>query len=507
MAKINVRLQYPYSREYEWITYMDDIDLDEERKKDILNGKGFVIKSPKPIKDDLKDPNGIFSTKYGPTLDDMNAFQDRYKCQCGYMRSKIMNESECPLCHTRVKYIDDDFSYFGWIILKEKYHIIHPSLYMTLCKFFGPDRFNDIIHFTKEVDKDGKIKERKPSKNSPFNGIGMMEFYDRYDEIIDYYANKFSKSQSKQEYYYILKRKKNTVFTHSIPVFTTLLRPYRVDGSELHFEGTNAIYKILAHLVAYVNNDHTKMANKELIQKQYLINIQDKIKELYDEINNILSGKKGQIRQLYGGRFNFTSRSVIVPTSTLQIDEVVISYQALCGLLQQVIINILHKSYNMSYNGAYVYFDQHRKQEDPIIVGIINGLINARKAEGRRGIPLVINRNPTISFGGVVGVYCVGISNGYTMGISLQIIKGLAADFDGDTLNLLYIINREFEEGVMAIFNPRNNFMISKNDGMFNPEVNHQRDTIINGNTLIRLGRDKYTEEQLAKIALAKTMP
>ena len=210
------------------------------------------------------------------------------------------------------------------------------------------------------------------------------------------------------------------------------------------------------------------------------------------------------IRTLFGGRFNFTSRSVIVPKSNVKIDEIELSYQCLCGLLQQVIINILNKSYNMSYNMAYEYLDEHRKEPDDIIYSIIVGLIESKKREGKRGLPIIINRNPTINFGGIVGVYCVGISSGYTMGISLQILTGLAADFDGDTLNILLIINNEFCDRVMAIFNPRNNFMISKNDGMFDSAVNHKRDTIINANTMIRLSRDKYTKEQLEKIEMAK---
>ena len=504
MPKITVRSHFPYSDEFTWITEMVDIDLDEERIKDVVSGRGFIIKSPKPIKEDLKDPDGIFSNKYGPTLDDINPYQDRYKCDCGYMRGKVNNDQPCPICHTKVKYVDDNFGYFGWAVLKEPYHVIHPSLFITLSKFIDNDTFLNIIKFSKEIDKDGNIAETKAPKNEPYYGIGMMGFYDKFEEIMEYYANKY-KSKSKQEYYQVLMDAgKKKIFTHSIPVFTTLLRPYRVEGGDLHYEGINAIYKLLVALFANVSNDTNKIDKKEVIQNKLLYDAQMKIKELFDEIIKIFSGKKGSLRQLFGGRFNFTSRSVIVPDSTIKIDEIKLSYQCLCGLLQQVIINILRRSYNMSYNDAYEYLDEHTKERDPIIESIINGLIESAKREGKRGLPMIINRNPTINFGGIVGVYCVGISSGYTMSISLQIITGLAADFDGDTLNILYLINKDFCDAVMATFNPRNNFMISKNDGMFDPAVNHKRDTIINANTMIRLSRKYYTDEQLKKIEEAK---
>lgn len=67
--------------------------------------------------------------------------------------------------------------------------------------------------------------------------------------------------------------------------------------------------------------------------------------------------------------------------------------------------------------------------ENPIIRQIIEGLIRA----SGRGIPVLINRNPTISYGGILQMYVSKISTGYTMAIPLPILEGLAADFDGDT--------------------------------------------------------------------------
>lgn len=197
---------------------------------------------------------------------------------------------------------------------------------------------------------------------------------------------------------------------------------------------------------------------------------------------------------------NYTARSVIVPGPDLRIDEVKLSYQCLCGLLQQPIINILHKTYSMKYNDAYKMLHESMHNENPIIRQIIDGMI---KSSGR-GIPLLINRNPTISLGGIIQVYCVGISTGYTMQLSLQVLEGLAADFDGDTLNILWIINHDFQEAAEYVFNPRNSMYISKNDGMFNNSYNYKRDSIINMNTLVQLSRSNYTEAQFEKIIQAQ---
>ena len=41
--------------------------------------------------------------------------------------------------------------------------------------------------------------------------------------------------------------------------------------------------------------------------------------------------------------------------------------------------------------------------------------------------------------------------------------------------------------------------IISKNDGMFNSDYNHQSDTIINMNTMINLSREYYSKDRISK--------
>ena len=135
------------------------------------------------------------------------------------------------------------------------------------------------------------------------------------------------------------------------------------------------------------------------------------------------------MRTLFGGRFNYTARSVIAPDSTLRSDQVKLSYHCLCGLMQQIIINILHKSYNMTYNIAYKYLYEHMSIPDQKIITILEGLI--RDSDG---IDVIINRNPTISLGSILAMKCIGIEYNYTMSMPVSVLKGLAADFDKITV-------------------------------------------------------------------------
>lgn len=290
-AKINVSLHYPYSEEYDYESYLEHINLDREKVKDVTSGNGFIVSSPKAIKDDIKDEYGIFSSKFGQTLQDVNPYGNRYRCKCGAMFTRFNNGMTCPICGTQVKYVDDNFTYFGWIVLKDPYHIIHPNLYMNIASLIGGTTFNDIITPNDKKDEDGNEIEPIRSKDEPYKNIGISRFYELFDEIIDFYV---AKRPDKRDHYDLLKENRDKIFIQSIPVYTIHLRPYKLEAGELHYEGNNEIYNMMAHLVAKINDDRYKInRSRSKPKEQLLYNLQMKYMVLDEEINKILSGKKG----------------------------------------------------------------------------------------------------------------------------------------------------------------------------------------------------------------------
>jgi hypothetical protein len=104
-------------------------------------------------------------------------------------------------------------------------------------------------------------------------------------------------------------------------------------------------------------------------------------------------------------------------------------YAELVIVLQQRIINVLHRTYNITYQDAYNKWFAAVSKEDDTIIKIIELLIhNSCNGEG---LPVIINRNPTISYGSILQMFCVGINFNFTMSVPLQVLKPLAADFDG----------------------------------------------------------------------------
>ena len=376
---------YPYNAEFFYTTSLCRVNLDAKRQESIAKGKGFIISRPQSsTKKDMKDPESIFSYKFGQTLGDVNPFGNRYKCDCGLLTKKINAGLTCPQCGSKVRYVDDDFEYFGWMVLSDPYYIFHPNLFKSLQAFIGKDTIENIINPVDAKDIDGHTISNKGKKDEPFFGIGILGFYERFDEIMEYYKNK-----GKKEYYNDIMDNRENIFTQSIPVYTSLLRPLKVDGKKFHFEETNATYNMMAKLVSYINNTKLSINKKKKPKNQLLYDLHTKYMELYEKIEAILAGKKGTIRSLFGGRYNFSARSVIVPDASLRIDEIKLSYYGMVELMQQTIINVLQKSYNMTYNDAYNEWYRAQLEPNEKMIQIIKGLIK----DSPRGIPVLINRN------------------------------------------------------------------------------------------------------------------
>lgn len=517
--KIDINLSYPYDPDYEYSTRLERINLDEERVNDIITNKGFIIAPTQGIKKDVKNPFSIFSNKFGQTIKDVNPFGNRYKCECGYTQKKINNGVICKICGKPVRYVDDDYEYFGWIVLK-KYWIIAPAFYQALRSFIGKD-FDEIIKFECEVDDDGNQYEKEKPKDKPYYYIGLIEFREKFDEIMEFYKNKNKKKIDK---YNDIMQNRDKIFTQSIPVYSALLRPFDIDRFVCSYESTNSGFYMINKYVTALNADSnfgdlkfrikslTFTKNKRIERKptlDLLWKLQLKVDQLYDMVIEIIKGKKGNIRTLFGGKCNFVTRNVITADPSLRIDQVKLPYAALVELLQQSIINILTKTYNLSYTDAYTKWYYASIKKDKTILDIINNIIQNALPD-HRGLPVIINRNPTISYGSILAMYCIGCSDEgdsfeYIMKVPLQILPLLAADFDGDVLNCLYVINRVFWERANEIFNPRNAFYISRNDGLFNNEVNHQKDTLINATMLVELGQDIYTDDDLNNVLRIKS--
>lgn len=487
---------YPDFKDFECTTKLEIVNLDAFRLESIRTGRGFRVKSNyKNIKKELKNPDGIYSNKFGRTLADVDEYGNRYKCDCGKTISRINEGTTCPYCHTKVKYVDDDFGFNGFLVLDD-YYIIHPKMFETLKRFFGAETLNNIIKYNDDKDINGYSNLINPNrtKDEPFFGIGMIAFKERFMEIINYYRNK---NKNKIKYYDDIINNIDKVFTQTIVVFTTLLRATKNDPNILKYEPSNELYMIMSSLVYNINQTGSKVYKAIKPKAELLYDLQCKQEEMYDMILVLLSGKRGKLRGVFGGRYNFTARVVIVPEPKLRVDQVIMPYQSMIELEKQRILNVLEKVHGSAALANSIYEDSIRVK-NPEIIAIIRQLI--KDDSTGQGIPVLVNRNPTLSYGSIQQMFVVDVCESYTLKMPLQILPYFNADFDGDVLNVHRIQSKVFYEHAYQVFNPRNAMYINMNDGLVSTSILPYKDILINSNTLLYEYRQGYSQEQLDNI-------
>lgn len=278
---------------------------------DIISGRGFIISEPAEITLDgvkRKSLLGPQSSLYGSSYDDEQAFIERYRCDCGAFVGKKFEGHICPKCGTEVTHKDSDVNITGWICLKGNNKIISPYYYQVFIGAIGKNVFPDIINAKHKVNKDGERiqvtqEDFDTELSSPYAFIGIDEFYDKYEEILEYFKSVKPKKASTLDR--LIKEKRN-VFVSHIPIMSNILRPQSITSDTFYF---NTIDKLINTLYSL----SVSLESCEDVERDYILHrMQDKVNGMWDIAFETLNRKTGLIRgEILGGSINYSSRKHI----------------------------------------------------------------------------------------------------------------------------------------------------------------------------------------------------
>jgi DNA-directed RNA polymerase beta' subunit len=454
------------------------ISWDEQCEISFITGNGFEITDYAFIKNkEEKSFNGIQSPRFATDWEDEDAFSERYSCRCKELKGRVYEGEVCKICGHKVIFRDVNMKVTGWIKLGD-YAIIQPLFYRMLKVAIGDKAFSEIIEYDKEITRDGEIISKKGK--SPFKGIGLIEFRERFEEIMDYFYEK--KKNKQTELFDEIMRDKHKVFASCIPVYSSVLRPVSFRGENFFFSSFDRKYETIFALSRLLHDEsllttRQRKKKEKLGEAVTLSVIQKKVNELWQLVFNQVNQKDGHIRyQLLGGRINFSARNVVIPDPTLRADEIRLGYLTFLELYKYEIIALLAKMERITHNEAYEEWYKATINFDPKIYEVMMYIVKKWKPA------MIINRNPTINYGSVLCMKVIDIKRAheedYTMSIPIQVLTVLNADFDGDVLNIVSLKTKELKKAFRA-FNPRLNMFISRNDGLFNNEFNLLKDQLI----------------------------
>lgn len=369
------------------------MNFDAECAYDLINERGFLI-SELPYSDidkTIRNLDGPRSPRYGTQYEDANAYVERFRCACGqYVGSQWEGET-CPKCGTKIEYKDVDMLYTGWINLYP-YHIINPLHFHRLQSALSKKVLENIIASDNMITSNGVMRRYnnviEVKKNQlMYHNIGIDEFYHNFEEIMTYYL---SKRKQKADLIERLIKEKDIVFCSKLPVYSTTLRPTSITMESYYF---NSIDRQINPLVNMSINLKTAPPIEVPL---YLYQCQLRANEIWKLNFQIIDGKHGWIRSnILGGCFNYSARSVIILDPTLKLDEVDVPYKTFAKAYSGLIVKRLVRERGWSSTKAFNYIEQNFKFNEDVY-HIIEQIVAEEE------IPIVINRNPTITYGSIL---------------------------------------------------------------------------------------------------------
>lgn len=467
----------------------------------ISSGDGFIITQSAAVTLDgkiTKSQYGANSPLFGTSYEDEQAFAERHRCECGTFKGRQFEGDICPICKTKVESRPVNIKMTGWFMLGDNV-VINPHWYKIFIKVIGKEEFPQIISSMERVDKNGNREKAIPGVDytplSPYAAIGIDGFFEKYDEILDYFGKKKKKFDD-VEY---CKKHKAKAFIHHIPIYSTVLRPHSSTADTLYFNGIEKDIHPLFNLTESLRN--CEPIEKKLIQER----IQFRINRIWEYNFTQINRKEGFIRnKLISGALNYTSRCVIVPDPTLRVDEVGLPYHAFRVLFKIRIIYWIKVLDKVSLAKAYdrwlksLQFDQH-------VYDIMNYIIEQEEPM------ILLNRNPTLNLYSLLRLkirYIKTPDKRETVSLPETILPGLNADFDGDVLNMIALVIPAVKK-LFEKFDPRHRYMISRTTGRLDPKFGVTSTDIVNlynfaTMTFPEALEDEVADKDLDKVFLPK---
>jgi len=437
------------------------INIDEHAEKLKEKYIGFDVDSL-DIKN-IDNEKGLYSTKFG-----ISGFGKRknksisaYTCLCGNLTGEIHQGEICDICESKVTN-NSDLRKTGVIKLNEA--IISPACFSDFEGLIGKTEFAKIIKFDDVYNVNGQLVQK--DKKNPFHGIGLTNFIDNYEEVIEYYLKK---KKNRKEYYYIIKDNEDALFTNSILVYSYLLRPNiesresdTINHSRRLFKSNKNYETILKSIKELETISNIYGMRK--IHEVLLLDIQKAYNEIYDYLVKEWKGKKGLFRgQMTSTQLDYTARMVITPDNTLSVDEVSMPYIVLLKFFDLQILSILQQTDNISLAEAQDILFKASINYDNRIKLIIDHIIENSEYHPR----VLVNRPPSLNPESIrlCKIIPKGDIEDLTMGIPTATLSGFAGDYDGDSL-LAIMIHFKSLMDAFKILDPSHQ-LISRVTGMY----------------------------------------
>lgn len=443
---------------------VNDIDTSRREEKETLNSH-------------------IYTNYSGDALDIVPS------CECGETRGRFNLGVKCKVCSTEVasntdrklesllwittpKGIDTLFNPDAWTLLTRILTVGHLNLlqYLTDPVYTPPTSAMKTLKTL--LGQQPKLGEIKRSYNHfTRNFFEIMEFLFTIRGIRNTEARR-------REVFAFLEDNKDKIFCKYIPFpskvgFVTENSPV---GTFVDLAITPAVDAI--RTITSISTSITPLTPRYLEFR--VVKALNSLAEFYTNfIKGAMGGKPGLLRKhVFGGRLHFSGRAVISSIiEPHEYDELHIPW----GLAVQIFeLHLSNKLLRRGYSARQIVeiFYQNTNKSCDLLADLFEEII---RESPHKGFPCLFQRNPSLVRGSAQLFYITKVKRDVenrTISLSTLVLKAPNADFDGDELNMLLILDEYTHDrlyplaphkGALALDVPHS---ISSNLGIGAPVLN-----------------------------------
>ena len=405
-------------------------------------------------------------------------------CLCGELKGNFRTGKKCPRCETLVEDIDSPLTNNLWIRNFEGVErFLNPYLWIMLDNILTKKRNFSVLNWLVNsnvkvphssvilIDKvKAALSDLKLERNYNFFIRNMFDILDRLFEIPNIRSNKRSLNSYNIDNLKILLRTlpDDILFTRYLPLpnkrFITMEKTTK--GRYADFTITDILDII--YTVAQTDIESLSYNKKNLLTSKIMIGLSNYYLNYF---KNFWKSKNGLMRHhVFSTRTYFSFRCVLSSLNEFDIeyDELAVPWGVILTAFRPHILNKLIKR-NYSYLEANKLLILSINKYNEIIHEIINELLKECKY---KGLPVLINRNPTFFKGSILKLFITRIKTDLrdnTLSFHPSIFKSLNADVDGDEISCMLCLDNIIAEEAdkfdpsTNIYNPNNILEVSNN--------------------------------------------
>lgn len=386
--------------------------------------------------------NELLYTRYeGDSLNDIP------RCSCGSLTGGQYVGTTCRNCKTTCDFdINRELESVLWIRVPEGVHaFINPASWITMSSVMETSKCNALEWLVNPSYRmeDGAPWSVKVQRMEEL-GIprGLNHFYENFDAIMDQYFKLFPNrklSQQEVDLREYIRQYRGLIFCRHIPMMSKVGFVVEENETGSYADQVMPLAIDALRMITSIDRSFTAktLASRELRTVQCI----QRMAQFYTRfIKEVLSKKPGVWRKhVFGGRAHFTGRAVINSLSEAHhYEELHVPWSFACQIFS---LHLTNKLLKMGWHPVQIkqHIDTYTLQYCPLLDGLFKEII---AETDYIGYPCLFQRNPTLVRASMQRLYITKVKtdvNINSISISVLIIKGPNADFDGDEMNMMLI--------------------------------------------------------------------